>query len=57
VRSCAHAFGVPGTVAYVYLPAGVAEGTAVGVEIFDRTVPGRVVADVLHDPANARIRS
>jgi 4-methylaminobutanoate oxidase (formaldehyde-forming) len=55
VRSCAHAFAVPGTVAYVYLPATVAEGAAVGVEVFDRVVPGRVVADVLFDPSGSRI--
>jgi len=43
------------SIAYAYLPAGVAEGTAVEIGVFDRWQPATVVAEPIFDPGNARV--
>ncbi len=56
LRSGAFGYTVERTVGTVYLPASVAEGTPIEVDVFDRREPGIVAADVLHDPTGARMR-
>ncbi len=56
LRSAAFGYSVMRTVGTIYLPASVAEGTPIEVDVFDRTEPGIVAADVLHDPTGARMR-
>lgn len=57
LRSAAFGYTVGVTVGTVYLPAKVEEGTHVEIDVFDRREPGHVTADVLHDPAGARMRA
>lgn len=56
LRSAAFGYTVMRTVGTVYLPASVAEGTPIDVDVFDRREPGIVAADVLHDPTGVRMR-
>ncbi len=57
LRSAAYGYGVARTVATVYLPSIVAEGTDLEVDVFDARVPAVVAADVLHDPDATRMRA
>ena len=43
--------------ATTYLPASVAEGTAIEVDVFADRIPGEVAADVLVDPTGSRMRT
>jgi 4-methylaminobutanoate oxidase (formaldehyde-forming) len=46
------------SIAYAYLPvAGSMPGAVVEVDVFGELIRGRVVAEPLYDPDNARIRS
>ncbi|HUZ83808.1 MAG TPA: aminomethyltransferase family protein, partial [Gaiellales bacterium] len=56
VRSSAYGFTVAATIAFAYLPAAVAHGTALEVEVLGRPVAARVAADVLYDPRHERAR-
>jgi 4-methylaminobutanoate oxidase (formaldehyde-forming) len=56
LRSATFGYTVGRTVATAYLPAGVPEGAAVEVDVFDGREGGTVAADVLHDPTGARMR-
>jgi 4-methylaminobutanoate oxidase (formaldehyde-forming) len=57
VTTGGYGYSVERSIAYAYLPPGLAEpGTQVAVEIFGRWVPGEVAAEPLFDPKGARIR-
>ena len=56
MRSAAYGFTVKRNVALAKLPAGLAEGDEVLVDVLGELVPAVVTADVLYDPANARLR-
>jgi glycine cleavage system aminomethyltransferase T len=49
-----HTVGAP--IAYAWLPASAAPGTAVEIEYFGRRIPATVAAEPLVDPEMARIR-
>jgi len=57
LRSAAFGYTVGRIVGTVYLPSSVVEGAAIEVDVFDGREAGVVAADVLHDPAGARMRS
>ncbi|HTZ04499.1 MAG TPA: glycine cleavage T C-terminal barrel domain-containing protein, partial [Gaiellaceae bacterium] len=57
VRSAGYGFTVERTIALAKLPAGLAEGTEVAVDVFGDLVPAVVAADCLYDAANERVRS
>ncbi len=56
LRSVAFGPSVGRTIGYVYLPPGIAEGTALEIDVFDRRVSATVAPDVLVDPTGARMR-
>ena len=57
VTSGGYGATVAASIAYAYLPAGMADpGTAVEVSIFGRWVAGEVRAEPLYDPAGERVR-
>jgi glycine cleavage system aminomethyltransferase T len=56
VRSCAHGFTVKRNIAYAYLPADLAEGAAVEVEVLGEPAAAEVAADVPYDPEHLRVR-
>ncbi|HEX5240427.1 MAG TPA: aminomethyltransferase family protein, partial [Candidatus Limnocylindrales bacterium] len=56
LRSAAFGHTVRRTVGTVYLPAEVAEGAPLEVDVFADRVAGSVAADVLVDPTGARMR-
>ena len=57
VRSCAYGHTVGRTIAFAYLPAELAPGDPVEVEVLGRPHPAAVAERVLHDPENLRIRA
>jgi len=57
VTSGGYGYTVGQSIAYAYVPADCAAGTAVEVDIFGKWVGGRVAKEPLYDPAGARIRS
>jgi glycine cleavage system T protein len=57
VRSAGYGFTVGRTIALGYVPVGLEEGTAVGVEVFGELLPAEIAADVLYDPGNERVRA
>ncbi len=57
VRSAGYGFTVERTIALAKLPAGLAEGAEVAVDVFGELVPATVAADCLYDPTHARVRS
>ena len=56
LRSVAYGPTVERTVGYAYLPAGLAEGDDLEVDVFDERVPATVAPDVLVDPRDERMR-
>jgi 4-methylaminobutanoate oxidase (formaldehyde-forming) len=56
LRSVAYGPTVSRTIGYVYAPAGLPEGSALEVDVFDRRVEAIVAADVVVDPAGQRMR-
>jgi glycine cleavage system aminomethyltransferase T/glycine/D-amino acid oxidase-like deaminating enzyme len=56
LRSAAFGYTVGRTVGTTYLPAAVAEGTPIEVDVFADQMAGEVAADVLYDPSGARMR-
>ena len=55
-RSCAYGFTVKRNIAYAYLPADLAEGAAVEVEVLGEPVAAEIAADLLYDPERLRVR-
>ena len=53
LRSVAYGPTVERTIGYAYLPAGLAEGDRLEVDVFDRRAAAVVAPDVLVDPAGA----
>jgi 4-methylaminobutanoate oxidase (formaldehyde-forming) len=56
LRSVAYGPTVERTIAYAYLPAGIAGGENLEVDVFDRRIGAVVATDVLVDPAGLRMR-
>jgi glycine cleavage system aminomethyltransferase T len=56
VRSAAYGYTVGRTLASAYLPVELTEGTMLEIEALGRRVPAAIVADVLYDPENVRVR-
>jgi glycine cleavage system aminomethyltransferase T len=56
LRSVAYGSTVSRTIGYAYLPAGLAEGSALEVDVFDGRVPASIAPDVLVDPHGDRMR-
>jgi 4-methylaminobutanoate oxidase (formaldehyde-forming) len=56
VRSASYGFTVRRNVALAKLPAGLAEGDDVEVDVLGELVPAVVAADCLYDPGNERVR-
>jgi 4-methylaminobutanoate oxidase (formaldehyde-forming) len=56
VTSGGYGYTVERSIAFAYLPAEIAEGTEVEIDIFGVWVPGAVAAEPLFDPAGQRIR-
>lgn len=56
LRSAAYGYTVSRTVGYAYLPAGIAEGRPLEVDVFGQRVTAAVASDVLHDPDGSRMR-
>ena len=56
LRSAAFGYTVGRTVGTTYLPADIAEGTAIEVDAFADRVAGEVAADVLVDPSGSKMR-
>jgi 4-methylaminobutanoate oxidase (formaldehyde-forming) len=57
VTSGGYGYTVAQSIAYAYIPADCAAGTAVEVDIFGKWVGGRVAKEPLYDPEGARVRS
>ena len=57
VRSAAYGFTVKRNVALAKLPAVLAEGAEVNVDVLGRLVPAIVAPDAIYDPAQERARS
>jgi glycine/D-amino acid oxidase-like deaminating enzyme/glycine cleavage system aminomethyltransferase T len=57
VRSAAYGFTVRANVALAKLPARLAEGERVEVDVLGELVPGFVAADALYDPGGVRVRA
>ncbi len=56
IRSAAYGFTVRANVALALLPAALAEGAQVQVDVLGGLVPARVAADALYDPSHERVR-
>ncbi|HLY13357.1 MAG TPA: FAD-dependent oxidoreductase [Candidatus Limnocylindrales bacterium] len=56
IRSTAYGPTVRTTIGTVYLPANLAQGAPLEVDVFGRRVAAALAADVLVDPAGARMR-
>jgi 4-methylaminobutanoate oxidase (formaldehyde-forming) len=57
VTSGGYGYTVGRSIAYAYLPAAVAPGVPIEVEIFGEWVPGQVAVEPLFDPKSERVRS
>jgi 4-methylaminobutanoate oxidase (formaldehyde-forming) len=58
LRSAGYGYTVDQQIGYVYLPRDLAApGTPLEVEVFGERFPAQVAADVLYDPAGARLRA
>lgn len=58
VTSAAHGYTTGESIAYAWLPAGLArQGTQLAIEYFGECVPARVAPDPLFDPQMTRMRS
>jgi 4-methylaminobutanoate oxidase (formaldehyde-forming) len=56
VTSGGYGYSVGRSIAYAYLPATIAPGAAIEVDIFGRWVSGEVAEEPLFDPAGERVR-
>jgi glycine cleavage system T protein len=57
VRSAGYGFTVRRNVALGYVPAELAEGTELGIEVFGELIPAEIAPDTLYDPENGRVRA
>jgi 4-methylaminobutanoate oxidase (formaldehyde-forming) len=57
VTSGGYGYSVERSIAYAYLPAGVALGAEVEVDIFGRWISGTVAREPLFDPKGERVRA
>jgi dimethylglycine oxidase len=57
VRSAAYGFTVGHMLATAYLPAELAEGAPLAVDVLGDRIAAEVAADVLYDPEHARVRA
>jgi 4-methylaminobutanoate oxidase (formaldehyde-forming) len=57
VTSGGYGYTVGRSIAYAYVPASAAVGTALEVEIFGTWVAGQIAKDPLYDPSGEKIRS
>jgi glycine cleavage system aminomethyltransferase T/glycine/D-amino acid oxidase-like deaminating enzyme len=57
LRSAAFGYSVGRTVGTTYLPTAIPEGATIEVDAFADRVPGEVAADILVDPAGAKMRA
>jgi 4-methylaminobutanoate oxidase (formaldehyde-forming) len=57
VTSGGYGYTVERSIAYAYLPAELAIGTAVEVDIFGAWIPGEVMREPLFDPKGERVRA
>ena len=57
VTSGGYGYTVRHSIAYAYVPAACAAGTAVEVDIFGKWVGGRVAKEPLYDPMGVRVRA
>jgi len=57
VRSAGYGFTVGHNIALGYMPLGLEEGAAVGIEVFGELVPAQIARDSLYDPENERVRA
>ncbi len=57
VTSGGYGYTVASSIAYAYLPAAVAAGQAVEIDIFGRWVEGEVVREPVFDPRGERVRT
>ena len=56
LRSVAYGPTIERTIGYAYLPAALAEGTSLEIDVFDRRVQAVVARDSLVDPSGDRMR-
>jgi 4-methylaminobutanoate oxidase (formaldehyde-forming) len=56
LRSVGYGTTVARTIAYVYLPSGLEEGSQLQVDAFSEQIPAVVAASVLVDPRGDRMR-
>jgi len=56
VTSGGYGYAVERSIAYAYLPAEVAIGAGVEIDIFGQWVPGEIMAEPLFDPKGERVR-
>ena len=57
VRSVAYGYTVGRTIGFAYLPAEPGDDARIEVEVLGRPVAAELAADVLVDPAHARVRA
>ena len=57
VTSGGYGYSVGRSIAYAFVPAGVAVGAAVEVEVFGSWITGHVSPEPLYDPEGSRVRS
>jgi glycine cleavage system aminomethyltransferase T len=57
LRSVAYGPTIERTIGYVYVPAGLADGAALEIDVFDARVLAVIAPDVLVDPHGDRMRS
>jgi glycine cleavage system aminomethyltransferase T/glycine/D-amino acid oxidase-like deaminating enzyme len=55
LRSVAYGTAVARTIGYVYLPAGLEEGSRLQVDVFGERIPAVIAANVLVDPRGERM--
>jgi glycine cleavage system aminomethyltransferase T len=56
LRSAGYGFTTKRNIAYTYLPIDRTKaGLPIEVEVFGQRIPGRVEADVMHDPEGKRL--
>jgi 4-methylaminobutanoate oxidase (formaldehyde-forming) len=56
LRSIAYGPTVERTIGYAYVPADLATGSVLSVDVFDRSVAAELAPDVLVDPSGTRLR-
>jgi 4-methylaminobutanoate oxidase (formaldehyde-forming) len=57
VTSGGYGYTIERSIAYAYVPAEHAEGTAVEIDVFGEWVGGEIASEPLYDPKSARVRA